>query len=197
MWMGWATLLPSLAAESVAGPGADTLDPKTFPAVGVLDLEGRRVQPMVFGGEALQVYVFVSNDCPIANRYAPELRRIATRFASRGVRFWMVHSLADETASAVREHAVSYELPGTVVRDPHQELARGLGITVTPEVAVVDRDLRLRYRGRIDDRFPVLGQKRNQPTRRDLWDALEALLDGEAVPVPRTKAVGCVLPASR
>ncbi len=162
--------------------------------VTVSDIQGRPVSPLVFDAEKFGVYVFLSNDCPVANRYAPEIRRIARKFEGKGVRFWMVHPLEGETLASIREHAELYELPGTVVRDDGGTLARHMGITVTPEVAVVDQESRILYRGRIDDRYPALGQKRNRPTRRDLNDALAAVLAGEPVAVPRTKAVGCVLP---
>ena len=38
----------------------------------------------------LTVLVFTTTDCPISNRYAPELRRIEDRFASDGVDFVLV-----------------------------------------------------------------------------------------------------------
>ena len=203
---GW----PGFLGGATAGGRGEASPPEAgvATAVDVLDLEGRPVRPLAFGTgagtgtgtavagastETVCVLIFVSNDCPIANRYAPEIRRIAARYAKLGVRFWMVHPLADETAASVREHAKAYDLPGTVVRDPRRELARALGITVTPEAAVVDRKGALRYRGRIDDRFPALGQKRSQATRHDLCEALDAVLAGKPVPVSRTPAVGCVL----
>jgi hypothetical protein len=37
------------------------------------------------------VLVFVRTDCPISNRYAPELRRLQDRFAPRGMAFWLVY----------------------------------------------------------------------------------------------------------
>ncbi|MBL9126313.1 MAG: hypothetical protein JNL97_01640, partial [Verrucomicrobiales bacterium] len=124
----------------------------------------------------------------------PEIRRIALRYEKLGARFWMVHPLGDETPASIREHAAEYSLPGTIVRDPRRSLARVLGITVTPEVAVVDGRGRLRYRGRIDDRFPALGQKRPRATRHDLTEALDAVLSGKPVTESRTRAVGCILP---
>jgi hypothetical protein len=52
----------------------------------------------------------------------------------------------------------------------------------------------LAYRGRIDDLYPELGKKRAAPTKRDLREALAAVLAGKPVPVPRTEAVGCSIP---
>ena len=49
------------------------------------------------------------------------------------------------------------------------------------------------YRGRIDDRFVDLGLERPSPTRRDLAEAIAAVLAGKPVDQPRTQAVGCFI----
>jgi hypothetical protein len=78
------------------------------------------------------------------------------------------------------------------VRDLGQKLVKLTGVTVTPEVAVVN-GTQVLYRGRIDDRYLELGKDRPEPTRRDLEAALEAIAAGKAVAVPETRAVGCIL----
>ena len=93
----------------------------------------------------------------------------------------------------VRRHlaAFSYDLPA--VRDTGQELVKLTGVSVTPEVAVIDaRGLRV-YRGRIDDRWVDFGKDRPAPTTRDLENALEAITNGKSVAVRETRAVGCFL----
>ena len=53
------------------------------------------------------------------------------------------------------------------------------------------------YRGRIDNLFPALGSRRQQASRHELRDALDAVLDGKPVAVSRSEAVGCSLPTPR
>jgi hypothetical protein len=67
------------------------------------------------------------------------------------------------------------------------------GATITPEAAVFDRNNRLVYLGRIDDRFVELGRERPVATRHELRDALSALVTGKAVRSSRTQAVGCFI----
>jgi hypothetical protein len=64
---------------------------------------------------------------------------------------------------------------------------------VTPEAAVFDARGRVVYRGRIDDRYVDFGLDRPEPTSRDLERAIQDLLAGRSVAVPRTQAVGCIL----
>ena len=65
---------------------------------------------------------------------------------------------------------------------------------MTPEVAVVNPDGAVEYRGRVDDSFQILGQSRRKVVHRDLRDALDQLIAGKPVVNPRTKAVGCYIP---
>jgi hypothetical protein len=62
-----------------------------------------------------RVLIFVRTDCPITNRYAPELARLAQEFASRGVEFWLIYPDASETESAIAQHKLEYKLPGRYV----------------------------------------------------------------------------------
>lgn len=149
------------------------------------------------GTEPVTVLVFISDDCPIANRYVPELKRLQHQFGPRGVAFWLVHSDPSESAAEIRGHAREYQLDFHEIRDPHHELARLAKAEVTPSAAVFYPGQTLVYRGRIDDRFVELGRERPRATQHDLAEALEAVLLHKPVAVPVTKAVGCYIPASQ
>ena len=140
------------------------------------------------------VFVFTSTDCPISNRYAPEVRRLADAFGSKGVVFRLVYPNPSENANAIREHmaAYSYAGIGDAVRDPKLALVRFAGVDVTPTAAVVVGG-RVVYRGRIDDRYVDLGRERPAATQRDLFDALTAVLAGKPVAHATTRAVGCFI----
>ena len=140
------------------------------------------------------VFLFTSTDCPISNRYAPEVRRIADAFASKGVVFRIVYPNPADDAKAIREHMTSYSYAGVAepMRDPKLALVKFTGATVTPE-AVVVAGRKVVYRGRIDDRYVDLGRERPAPTQRDLFDALTAIVAGKPVPRATTQAVGCFI----
>ena len=164
-------------------------------AVLVQSLSGAPVDALQApAGTRAIVFLFTSTDCPISNRYAPEVRRIAEAFGPKGVAFRLVYPNPSEDAHAIREHmtAYSYESIADAVRDPKLALVKFAGATVTPEAAVVVGG-RVVYRGRIDDRYVDLGRERPAPTRRDLFDALTAILDGKPVPLAKTQAVGCFI----
>jgi hypothetical protein len=140
------------------------------------------------------VFLFTSTECPISNRYAPDVRRLATTFAPQGVVFRLVYPDPAEKAPAIRGHMAAFAYAGATeaFRDPDHALVKFVGATVTPEAAVFSRG-RVVYRGRIDDRFVDLGLERPSPTNRDLADAIAAVLAGKPVSQARTQAVGCFI----
>ena len=100
----------------------------------------------------------------------------------------------DLSARAARQHAKDYGYACPVLLDRKQQLVRFTGVTTSPEVAVLSPDNTVLYRGRIDDRLVAFGKQRVTPTRKDLREALDAILAGKPVSNPVTKAMGCYLP---
>lgn len=161
-------------------------------AAGPLSLDGNPLDPFAHSSRA-RVFLFVRSDCPITNRYAPELARIAHEFASDPVDFWLVYPDRTESIAAIRTHVAQYHLPGTPLRDPEHRLVARAHVTVAPEVAVFDSAGRLEYHGRIDDRYVDVGKSRPAAQIHDLEDALHNVLAGKAIAHAETRAVGCSL----
>lgn len=143
------------------------------------------------------ILIFISNDCPIANRYAPEIERLHKRYASNQMAFILVHSDPSETQQAIDKHARDFGLTCKVVRDADQGLARKAGATVTPEAAVFLANGERVYRGRIDNRYAALGRARPEPTQRDLQTVLDAIVQGKPLRKSVTRAIGCYIPFAK
>ena len=184
--------LPFLAAVLVGGLATGAASP--IAAQGVLDLRGRPVDPLtVSDGTRAHVLVFTTTDCPISNRYAPEIARLAAAYAARGVRFWVIYPVPGDTPEKIRTHATRFGLDLPIARDTRAALVKRTGVSVTPEVAVIDGRGEVAYRGRVDDRYVDFGVDRPSPTTRDLDAALTNLLAGQPIDPATTRAVGCIL----
>jgi hypothetical protein len=144
-------------------------------------------------GTKATVLIFVSIDCPVSNRYAPEIRNLHDEFTWLGVRFWLVYPNVNDGDAPIEKHLHEYGHPRISLPDREHQLVKLAGATVTPEAAVFDDRLRLLYRGRIDDRFVELGRERPMATRQDLRNALLAALAGKSADPARTQAVGCFI----
>ena len=141
--------------------------------------------------EPIRVLVFTTTDCPVSNRYAPEIQRLAAKFADQ-VQFVLVYPVATDSPDLIKEHRKKFGYSLESIRDTGQKLVKQTGVTVTPEVAVMAGE-RMVYRGRIDDRYVDLGRERPNPTQRDLENALSALIAGKPIAIRETRAVGCIL----
>ncbi len=154
-----------------------------------LDLDGRATSPFEAGRVA--VLIFVRTDCPVSNRYAPEIRRLAEEFQGRAV-FWLIYPDRKESAQTVQKHLdeFGYRLPA--LRDLQHELVRKAGAKITPEAAVFYGS-ELRYLGRIDDRAIDFGTFRPAATTRDLENAVQAVIAGRAAHPASRDPVGCYI----
>lgn len=177
---------PLRSSASSAASTADT--------VAVRDLDGHAVDPMPKAGAAAVVFVFTRCDCPISNRYAPEIRRLCEKFASQGVVFRLIYPEAEDTSAAVRENLTAFNLPCEAFRDPPHALVHRCGIHTTPEAVVfLDDRQTMVYRGRIDDRFVDFGVSRAKPTTHDLEQAIQGALAHTSTALVTTRAIGCAV----
>jgi hypothetical protein len=159
------------------------------PSGQVTDLDGHAVDPFA-GNAPVTILVFLATGCPISNRYAPEIQRLADTFAVRGAKTYLVYPSASDTAAAILDSLREHGLSVAVVRDPAHVLVRRASVTVTPEAAVF-RGGALAYHGRIDDRQVDFGIARPAATRHDLQEAVQSVLSGVSPRESSTPAIGC------
>lgn len=156
------------------------------------DIRALRRSLSDLGEKKAIVLVFTTTDCPLVRRYIPRLGELAAQYHDRGVAFVAVNVGADDTIREMAAQAVDLESPLIFVKDYDLSSVRAVGVTKTPEVAVLDSLRTLRYRGRIDDQLRI-GGTRPQATRFDLEQALDEIVEGRAVSVPETPADGCLI----
>jgi thiol-disulfide isomerase/thioredoxin len=141
--------------------------------------------------EPVSVLVFTTTDCPISNRYAPEIQRLAARFDGNA-KFILVYPVPSDSPGLIAAHHQKFGYSLEHLRDAGQQLVKKTGVTVTPEVAVM-KGSTVVYRGRIDNRYMAFGVERPKPTTHDLEDALKAAIAGKPIAMKETRAIGCIL----
>jgi redoxin len=160
----------------------------------IRDVNGVDRQPLRVDAGRANALFFVSEECPISNAFAREIARICADYKSKGIGCDLVYvdpAISDDQA---RRHAQEYghgDYPKIV--DRGHALVKATGVTITPEAAVVNREGKVVYRGRIDDSFAALGQPRRPVKDADLRNALDAVAAGKPVEKPETKAQGCYI----
>ncbi len=189
-----------LAAQSGSGASVQkAASQKQRPSTRkVENLAGDLVDPFRGTEGKAVVFIVVRPDCPISNKFVPEMRRLAEEFGSKSATLQLVYADTDLSVEEIQKHMQEYDLLALpVLRDPEHELVRLCKARVTPEAAVFAPDGKLVYHGRIDDRYAAFGKARPSPTQRDLRKVLVSLAEGKTVIPFSTRAVGCAIDVSQ
>jgi hypothetical protein len=142
------------------------------------------------GPDGVTAVVFTCNHCPYALGWHGRLLQVAGDYPQ-------VTFLAVNPNDGERYPTDSYEAmkerveadggwPHPYLRDESQEVARAYDAKTTPDVFVLDADLRLRYRG-----APDADHRDESEGAAWLRAALDAVLAGEDPAQAETEPVGC------
>jgi hypothetical protein len=147
----------------------------------------------LFGERATVLYSW-SVPCPCIQHVEPRLQALGARLDGEqaGVAWVAIDGEPEDAPEAVRAKMAAIEAFYPILRDPQQRLCRRLGLLQACQVAVLDGEGRLVYRGSVDGDYDD-GQAEH------LQEALAAVVAGRAPPVAeRGHVYGCAFadPAS-
>lgn len=139
--------------------------------------------------EDVVVLVFLANHCPVVVNCEDRIIDIVDAYKGKSVKFIgvCVNNRPDDELPAIKERVAEKGYNYVYGHDNTQAIGRAYGAVVTPEFFVLDKDRVIRYAGAMDD-------SPNNPakvTKTYLKEAIDALLAGESVATPTTKALGC------
>jgi peroxiredoxin len=140
------------------------------------------------------VVYWTCNHCPYALAWHERLLEVAREYSDRGVRVLAINSNDAERYPADSFEAMAERVeseggwPHPYLHDDTQEVARAWGAQRTPDVFVLDEQLRLRYRGAPDADY-------DDPSQGAAWvrEALDAVLAGQEPERAETEPVGCTI----
>ena len=177
-----------MAATSAEGKLGATAPDFTLPAT-----DARTYRLAELKGERGTVVVFMCNHCPYVKAVIDRLIEDARALAGEGVATVAISSndalaYPADSFDAMRAWAEAKAFPFKYLYDESQEVARAYGAVCTPDFFGFDADLKLRYRGRLDE----AGRNPAGPgTRRELLDAMRQVAAGGEVPEVQHASVGC------
>ncbi len=157
------------------------------------DPRGGKVRLEDAAGAKGTLVMFISNHCPYVKHVRAQLAAIGRDYADSGIGILAIGSndverypddAPDRMAAEVQQ--VGYVFP--YLWDETQEVARAYGAACTPDLFLFDGELRLAYRGQLDDSRPGSGVP---VTGKDLRAAMDALVAGEPVPADQKPSIGC------
>ena len=139
------------------------------------------------------VVMFICNHCPFVKHVNPQLVQLANDYQPRGVSFAAISSndvenYPEDSPEKMKEYAARLGYPFPYLYDVTQEVAMAYSAACTPDFYIFDRDLKLVYRGQLDDSRPNSGIPL---TGADMRAALEDILAGEPVNPDQKPSLGC------
>ena len=186
-------MTPLETVKATAGPATLAIGASGPALEGLLGTDGERHGLEELADREALVLIFSSNRCPTAKAYASRMNALQAAYGPRGVQVVAInsndpHLYPDESYERMVDRAAEdgYDFP--YLFDDGQWVARAYGAKCTFHVFVLDRARRLRYEGRFDD-----SRISTSVTSHDLLNALDDVLEGRRVGVPRTRPFGCSL----
>ncbi len=166
-------------------------------------IDGRNYTLSDFDQADFLMVLFTSNHCPTSHAIEQRLQQFISDYSDQSFDLVAINpnhpdglSIAElgygEFSDSFEDMKPYAELNGWkfpyLYDGEKQKVARAYGCLATPHVFLFDRERRLRYAGRFDDsRY----RPEHTVTSPDARNALEDLLAGREVAVPRTRPHGC------
>lgn len=154
--------------------------------------DGKRYALKDFAKAPALVIFFTCNHCPYVIGSDEITRQAVEKFLPKGVAFVAINSNSkqiypeDDFDHMVNRMKV-HHFPWKYLYDETQDIALKYGALRTPHFYIFDKDRKLVYTGRgVDSPRDTSKMKVN-----DLERALEEVLAGKPVSIPRTNPIGC------
>jgi peroxiredoxin len=155
--------------------------------------DGRRHRLADIRGEKATLVMFICNHCPYVQAVLDDIIKDAAELKADGVASVAIMPNDTEAYPAdsfenMKRLAATKRFPFPYVIDRSQETARRYGALCTPDFLGFDADLRLQYHGRI---YPVRSLARVAGSRRELFEAMQAIARTGKGPAEQQPPMGC------
>jgi thiol-disulfide isomerase/thioredoxin len=144
-------------------------------------------------GEKGTLIMFICNHCPFVIYVNPELVKIANEYQKKGFSFIAISSndvenYPQDSPELMTQHAKKNNYPFPYLYDENQEVAKAYDAACTPDFYLFNHDLKLVYRGQLDDSRPGNEIPLNG---KDLRNALNNLINNKKINNIQKPSIGC------
>ncbi len=157
------------------------------------DTNGKIVSLTDFKNSSALLFLFICNHCPYVKHVRAELAALGRDYQTQGVGVVAINSndaanYPDDSPEKMKQEVklAGYTFP--YLYDETQSVAKAFRAACTPDIFLFDKNLKLVYRGQLDDSrpgndIPVTGE--------DLRLALDAVFVGKPVSENQIPSIGC------
>lgn len=164
------------------------------PKFNLLDtVSGKMISLQEVAGEKGTLVMFICNHCPFVLHVNDELVKLSRDYLEKGIGFVAISSndvvhYPQDSPDLMKKQAEKLHYTFPYLFDESQEVAKAYNAACTPDFFVFNSELKLVYRGQLDESRPG----NNTPvTGRDIRNAFNALLNGEDIDSKQIPSMGC------
>ncbi|MUP46451.1 thioredoxin family protein [Gramella sp. BOM4] len=144
-------------------------------------------------GEKGTIIMFICNHCPFVKHVNEEIVRLANDyrplgFGSAAISSNDIINYPQDSPERMKEVAAKHQYSFPYLFDGTQEVAKAYQAACTPDFYLFDDELKLVYRGQLDNSRPGNGLI---PNGRDLREAMDAILNNRPVSPQQKPSIGC------
>ncbi|KAB1063195.1 thioredoxin family protein [Salibacter halophilus] len=136
--------------------------------------------------------VFSCNTCPFVEAWEDRYNEIHEMAKKEEIGMVLINSNEafrgdEDSPENMKAHALEegYTMPYVIDKD--HKIADAFGAKTTPHVFLLDRNLKLVYKGAIDDNY----ENKDEVKKQYLKDAITAMASGKEISPQTSKALGC------
>jgi len=157
------------------------------------DVDGKQWSLAACAGENGLLVMFICNHCPYVKSIRDRIVRDTLELANYGVNSVAIMSndqrlYEEDSLENMRKVAEEYGFNFPYLLDESQQVALAYGAVCTPDFFGYNADLKLQYRGRLDESRK---QAADEAVRRDLFEAMKQVAETGQGPSDQVPSMGC------
>ncbi len=164
------------------------------PSFNLVNIDDNYINLQNSKGDNGTVIVFICNHCPYVKAIADRLKKEADELAKLSINTIAIMSndvinYPEDSFDNMKLFAKKYEFNFPYLFDETQEIAKKYNAVCTPDFFGFDKNLKLKYRGRIDSKTMNINQ--DIKISRELYDAMIKIKNEGVGPETQINSVGC------
>ena len=171
----------------------DNLNTNAYP-FNLLNIDDKMLSLEKARGINGTVIVFICNHCPYVKAIANRLKKEADELLLHSINTIAIMSndvikYPEDSFNEMKNFARKYKFKFPYLFDETQEVAKKYNAVCTPDFFGFDKNLQLKYRGRIDS--GIMNFNKNNDIERELFNAMIKIKKENIGPETQFNSIGC------
>ncbi|MGF1672342.1 MAG: thioredoxin family protein [Rivularia sp. (in: cyanobacteria)] len=156
-------------------------------------VSGETISLSTFADKKAILVMFICRHCPFVKHVQEELAQLGKDYFQTDLGIVAisandVKNYPDDAPDSLKTMAMEFDFKFPLCYDETQEVAKIYTAACTPDFFLFDNELKLFYRGQLDDSRPSNGKP---VTGKDLRAAINAVLAGKSLTSEQKPSIGC------